>query len=328
MTDYQKSTGTTATMMIRDTGTTVEFWLESGNNSSYNYALPWSYIVNGVTSGTKTFRYEANAGWQRFDVFTVTTSQTVTFKIGDSGTGGIGGPTTLSVAISRQAAPSAPSVPALSAIGSTTLNVTFSDGPNNGAAIDSRQITYGLSSTGGTTTISSDGSTAITGLTPGSKYYFWARTHNAKGYSPWAGPSSATTLNVPSAPAQPLLSSVTATTVDVSFTPSSSTGGSAITSYQIGWGSSSTAPTSTMTASSPQIITGLQPGVKYYFWVRAVNAVGNGPWSVVNTATTIAGVYMNVGGVWKLAVAYVNVGGTWKVAEVWSRSVGVWNRTL
>lgn len=314
--------------MIRDTGTNIEFWLTSGNNSSYNYALPWGFVGNGQTQSDLTFRYVANSGWQRFGFFPVTTSQTITFKIFDSGTGGIGGPTTLSVAISRQAAPSAPSAPKISSITSTSLNVAFTDGANNGAAIDSRQITYGLSSTGGTTTISSDGSTAITGLTPGKTYYFWARTHNVKGYSPWAGPTSAVMLNTPSAPAQPLLASVTATTVDVSFTPATNSGGSAITGYQIGWGSSPTAPTSTVNASSPYTITGLQPGVQYYFWVRAVNAVGNGPWSVSNTATTVAGVYILVGTTWKLAVAYVNVGGTWKVAEVWSRSVGVWNRTL
>lgn len=330
MTDYTKATGTTGTMMIRDTGTNIEFWLTSGNNSSYNHALPWGFVGNGQTQSNLTYDYVANSGWQRFGFFPVTTSQTITFKIYDSGTGGIGGPTTLSVAISRQAAPSAPSVPKFANVTSTSVDVSFTDGANNGAAIDSRQISYGLSSSGGTTTISSDGSTTVTGLTPGSTYYFWARTHNVKGYSPWAGPSSVVMLNVPSAPAQPLLSSVTATTIDVSFTPATSAGGSPITGYEIGYGEDLyiyTAPT-VVPASSPQTITGLKPGTLYHIWVRAKNAIGNGPWSVVNSATTVAGVYINVGGTWKLAVAYVNVGGTWTAAEVWSRSVGVWNRTL
>lgn len=328
MTDYTKATGNTGTMMIRDTGTNIEFWLNSGNNSSYNHALPWGFTGNGQTQTGLTFDYASNAGWQRFGFFPVTTSQTITFNIGNTGTGGIGGPTSMSAYISRSSAPAVPSAPVLSAITSTSMNVTFTDGSNNGAAIDSRVIGYSTSiAAGAQFTTSSDGSTVIGGLAPGTRWYFWARTHNAKGYSPWSGPSSAVTLKVPDAPSQPQLSSVTATTVDVSFSANGN-GGSVITGYQIGWGTSSTAPTNTIAASSPQVITGLTPGTVYYFWARAQNAVGFSAWSPSEHTNTVAGLYINVGGTWKQAMVYVNVGGTWKVAEPWARSVGVWNRTL
>ena len=56
MTDYTKATGSTGTMMIRDTGTDVEFWLKAGNNT-YKYQLPWQYTVNGVNSGPLQFRF-------------------------------------------------------------------------------------------------------------------------------------------------------------------------------------------------------------------------------------------------------------------------------
>ncbi len=329
MTDYTKATGSTGTMMIRDTGTTIEFWLNSGNNSSYNHALPWGFVGNGQTQTGLTFDYGANSGWQRFGFFTVTTSQTITFNLGNSGTGGIGGPTSLSASISRSSAPAAPSVPVLNQITSSSINVTFTDGSNNGAAIDSRIIGYSTSvAAGAQFSTTSDGSTVVGGLAPGTTWYFWARTHNAKGYSPWAGPSHATTLRVPDAPTQVQLSSVTATTVDTSFTPGASNGGSSVTGYQLGWGTSSSGPTSTIAASSPQVLTGLTPGTLYYIWARSQSAVGFSPWSAVNSFTTVAGLSINVGGTWKQAIAYVNVGGTWKVAEPWARSVGVWNRTI
>jgi hypothetical protein len=326
MVDWTKATGNSGTMMIRDTGSVVEFWLRAGS-STFNHDLPWKYTVNGSTSSWREFDFVSGGDWQKLGGWTINYSQTVTFYLGDTGTSGLGGPTTFSHAIDRASPPSPPSKPVLSSITSTSMFVTFTDGANNGAGIDSRQITYGVSPNGGITNIASDGSTSIGGLTPGTVYYFWARTHNSEGWSGWSVRANATTLRVPDAPSAPVMSEITQVSAVATWTPNG-TGGSAITGYDIGWGTSSTAPTTIQAATSPRTITGLDPGTNYYFWARAKNAIGTGPWSAPTMAHTIAGAWVKVGAVWKEAVPYVKVGGVWKVARPWVRVAGTWRETL
>jgi hypothetical protein len=327
MTDWTKTSGTNGTMMIRDTGTDVEFWFKAGYSSDWYNGLDFSYTAQGSTTN-KTINYPTGADWYKIGERTVTTDQTVTFKlITDTSIGGIGGPTTFSHAIDRATVPQAPDKPVISGIKSTSVVVTFTDNGNGGAAINSRQIGYATSTTGTKTLVSSDGSTTISGLDDGVTYYFWARVHNSEGYSAWSSYVSAKTLKTPDPPSTPLLSSVTSTSVDVAFTPNSN-GGAAITGYQIGYGTSSTTPTTTVAASSPQVVSGLVPGTVYYFFARAQNSVGWGAWSGAASTRTVAGAYIQVGATVKLAVPYVRVGGVWKIAEPWVRSVGVWKRTV
>jgi hypothetical protein len=222
MTDYTHSTGSTGTMMIRDTGSTVEFWINSGNSTTFDYDLPWAYIVNGATSSWQSFRYNANAGWQRLGAWTVSTNQTVTFKLNSTGTAGFGGPTTFSHSITRSVVPSAPTKPTLSKIGISSITVS------------------------------------------------------------WTAPSN---------------------------------GGSAILEYRLGYGTSSTTATTQVSATSPYVVNNLAMNTVYYFWVRARNAVGWGPWSPSASAKTYLGAYVNVGGTWKPAIPYVRTGGVWKQAQ-------------
>lgn len=222
MTDYTKATGDSGTMMIRDTGTTIEFWINSGNDTTFDYDLPWAYIVNGSSSSWLSFSYSANAGWQRLGSWTVTTNQTVTFKLNSTGTGGFGGPTTFTHAVVRSTAPSAPSAPILSAVTVDTMIASWS-APNNG--------------------------------------------------------------------------------------------GSTITGYILGYGTSSSAPTTQVNANSPYTLKNLAMNTTYYVWVRAKNAIGLSPWSKAASAKTYLGVYVNVGGVWKPAIPYVRTGGVWKQAQ-------------
>lgn len=324
---WTKTTGSTGLMKINDTGGDVEFWFKAGYSGDWYNGLEFSYTANGTTTN-KSINYPTGADWYKVGERSVSTSQTVTFKlITDTGISGMGGPTTFSHAISRDSAPDAPSVPSISGITATSVVVKFTDGDNNGDAIDSRQIGYGTSSSTPQTIISSDGSTTVSGLSQGTTYYFWARTHNSIGWSAWSGRASAKTLKVPDAPSTPLLSSVTATSVDVSFTPNGN-GGSPITGYQIGYGTSSTTPSTVVSATSPQVVSGLTPGTTYYFFARAQSSVGWSAWSAPASTRTVAGAYIKVGTTWKLAVPYVKVGGVWKMAEPWVRSVGVWKRTI
>lgn len=327
MTDYNKSTGSSGTMRIRDTGTSVEFWLYTSSGSTFNHDLPWGYTVNGNTNNDRQVDYSAGDGWKKLGTWTVSTDQTVVFRLFDTGTSGFGGPTTLSVSITRSRAPNAPSTPSLTGITSTSINVTFSDGADNGDSIDARQIAY---NTGGTTTgatiVSSDGSTTVSGLNPGWTYYFWARTHNSKGWSPWSSVRSARTLKVPDAPDSVIASNPTQKTIIVSFTDNGN-GGSAITGRQVGYSTNSLGPTTWVTYTGARTITGLMPGTRYYLWSRVQNSVGWSPYSSSVNIKTIAGARVCVGGVWKDAIPYVNDGGVWKLARPWGRVAGDWKET-
>lgn len=325
MPDYTKTTGVNGTMMIRDTGGDVEFWFRAGDSSDWVNGLDFSYTANGSTTST-SINYPTGAAWKKIGERSVSDSQTVTFRlVSDTSISGIGGPTTFSHAIARDTVPDAPHTPTISGITSTSVVVKFVDAGNGGDAINSRQITYGTSSSGGTSTVSSDGSTTISGLSPNTTYYFWARTHNSIGYSAWSGRASAKTTSVPTPPSAPLLSSVTATSVDVSWTDNASS--TPISAHQIGWGPTALTPGPTVSANSPQVLTGLIPGTTYYIFVRAQNSVGWSAWSKPTQMRTVAGAYILVGSTWKLAVPYVKVGATWKLAEAWGRTAGVWKRT-
>src|SRR4051794_5109815 len=101
-------------MMIRDTGSTVEFWLEAASGT-FNHDLKWAYVVDGDSSGWKTYDF-SGGDWRKLGSISVTTSKTITFKIEDTGTSGLGGPTSITVDIKRGTIPKAP-----------TLYVTFYD---------------------------------------------------------------------------------------------------------------------------------------------------------------------------------------------------------
>lgn len=325
MTDYTKATGSTGTMMIRDTGTDVEFWLKAGNNT-YNYQLPWQYTVNGVNSGPLQFRFVSGGAWQLLGRWNVTTDQTVTFYLAHSGTGGIGGPTSFSVAIGRTSAPGTPDPWSIQQIADTWVQGFTNHMPNGGIAINQVQVRYqelGASSSAyfdpGT-----DGSGILAGLLRGKTYYFWVRTHNAKGWSGWSSRTQATTHDSPPAPTTPALSEIKQTSLKVAYSGNGD-GGSPSTAWETGYGTDPNAPQTIVTSlTHPQTLTGLSPGQVYYVWGRFRNKYGPGAWSARSTATLLEGAWVDVDGVKKRAVPYVRDGGVWKVAESWTKIEGLW----
>lgn len=329
MVDYKKATGSSGTMMIRDNGVSVSFMLNSNNSSTFANQLPWGYTINGVTNNSLEKRYSAGAGWVTFGTWTVSTSQIVTFRIFDTGTSGFGGPTTFSVTIDRASAPNAPSRPSISQITTNSMRLVWTPGANNGSPIDLYQVGRNTANTlSGVTLINTDTDHVFTGLAPGTTYYWWARTHNAKGYSPWSSPvNSARTLQVAGAPGQVIVSNPTQTSILASFTDGDN-GGSVILERQIAYNTTNT-PTGAFHTNYAGVmeIGGLLPATTYYFWGRVRNAAGWGAYSPVAMGKTIAGAWVNVNGAWKEAIPYIKDGGLWKLARPWVRDAGVWKET-
>jgi len=187
MTDYEKATGSGGRMVIRDDGDdTVQFLIQAGFSTTFKADMPFSWTVNG-SSGSDTKDYPTGAPLLLLKTFTVTTSQTVTFTLGSTGTSGLGGPTTFSKAISRSTVPGKPTLDA-PVMTHTTAVIRWADGTTGGSAITSRQYQISTSSsftgatwvTGGVLT-SGKYQVTISNLIPGTTYYFRVRSVNAVG---------------------------------------------------------------------------------------------------------------------------------------------------
>ncbi len=312
--------------MIRDTGVAVEFWLNSGSGSTWSDHIPWTGTVNGTSVGG-TFSYPAGGGWKKVAGWNVYSNQTVTFRLGNTGTSGFGGPTTFNQFIQRATVPPAPGPVFFNTVGSTSVDAQFFSNGDGGSAIFIWQMAYGTDPTGTVATLVNSIHQTIGGLTKGTTYYFWGRGQNAQGYGPWSVRSQVTTLREPDAPSSPVISDVTQTTAVATFTPNGD-GGSAILEYEVGWTPLLTGdPTDSSSGNSPQTLTDLDPGSLYRFSTRARNVVGWGPWSLSTDARLIAGARVKVGTTWQLAVPYVKHGGVWKLARPWGRVAGEWKQT-
>lgn len=329
MVDYTKPTGSGGTMMIRDLGSTVEYWIKAGSTNTWFASAPYSWYYNG-SSGSGTFSYSTGAQWKKIRSFTVTTSQTVQFNIGDTGTSGIGGPTNFSQFLNRTSVPSPPTIGTISSITGSSASVPFTDGANNGASITSRQVARNTSNTtAGATIITSNSPASLTGLAADTTYYVWARTYNSVGWSGWSPAKSFKTARRPYAPT--ITSAVLNPDLSVTITyTDGSNGGMPVTSRTVGFGTSESTPISTQLHTGNTFTVAaisLTPGYKNYFWVRTNNAVGNGDWSARVSLDILGVIRVKVAGVWKYATPYVKVAGVWKVAVPYVKVSGVWKNT-
>lgn len=332
MVDFIRSTGDNGTMMIRDLGDKVQFWIKAAPQVSGFIDIRLSY--NGNNNRQVVFDFQKGGDWQLVRQTTVgpADSQTVEFYLYQTAGPSLGGPTNLSAFINRNTVPEEPTMRNTAL---TTISASFaiSDGDSNGGdPIDLRQIAWRK------TTQSVDdldfitlGGDAKTGtaapLTRGTDYYFYCRTHNRHGWSTYSPRIKLTTLDDPDAPGIVKFSAITQISVKTSFTDGDN-GGTAITARQVGWSLSSTGdPTTIVTYNGATTVTGLLPARKYYFRSRTKNSVGWSAWSAASSFTTLSGVRINVNGSWKQAVPYVKVGGVWKLTRPWGRQYGYWEET-
>jgi titin len=121
----------------------------------------------------------------------------------------------------------------------------------------------------------------VTGLTNGTAYVFRVAAVNVAGAGTASAPVAATPLAAPGAPTITALA-VGSRYIQVTFTPPASNGGTAITGYeyQLDGGTWRT----TSATGSPMTIAGLTNGHTYQVAIRALNAVGAGAASNVQSA--------------------------------------------
>jgi Fibronectin type III domain len=324
MADYTRDIGGSTTMLIRDTGGNVEFWIKTGPQT-WNNQQPWSFGANGGNSGTRYFRLQQGGFWQKMGEVYVGYDQDVRFTIFNSG---LGFPTyDFYQHITRSTVPGEPYIWDTHAISSTHIRVQFNPGYDGGSSILEYAVGYGGNPNAPETSVSSGTSIDIGPFTSGERVYFWARARNAIGWGNWSNRTEATTWKIPDAPAPVTFGDTDQTTVVANFNDSWD-GGQPILERQLGYSLTSSAPTTTLAASAgSNLVSSLNPGKTYYFWARSRNSIGWGPWSAVSQVLLIAGARIFTGGQWKRAVPYVKIGGVWKVVRPWVREAGVWKET-
>ena len=165
---------------------------------------------------------------------------------------------------------------------------------NGGSPITGYRIYRGTSSGGETflTAVGVQTNFGDTGLTNGTTYFYLVRAVNAIGEGPPSNEAQATPTAPATAPGAPTGLGATAGngSAQLAWTAPASNGGSPITGYRIYRGTSSGGETF-LTAVGVQTNfgdTGLTNGTTYFYLVRAVNAVGEGPPSNEAQATPTA----------------------------------------
>ena len=187
--------------------------------------------------------------------------------------------------------PAAPSL-AVTA-GDRRAAFTITPGSANGATISGHTVQWAagaadFSSSNEQSTTSTTGT--VTGLTNGTTYRFRARSSNSVGNSGWSTVvTGVSPVSAATSPGQVPSLSLGASNQQVIVTATApSDGGSAITGYHFQWksGNQSYSTTTRYQAQTSRTytVTSLTNGTLYSFRARAVNMIGNGPWSAEQSA--------------------------------------------
>lgn len=130
----------------------------------------------------------------------------------------------------------------------------------------------------------------------------------------------------PEAPTPMGFGIVTQTSAQYLFKPNGDSG-SPIREMQVHYGPNPDYGYDAIISDGTTPITNLTPGETYYFWSRARNDVGWGPFSQRTSTITAPGARVKVNGSWRYAIPYVKVNGVWKLAQPYSKVNGIWRKT-
>ncbi|WP_183099108.1 fibronectin type III domain-containing protein [Nocardioides pelophilus] len=170
----------------------------------------------------------------------------------------------------------------------TSAEVTFSPPASDGGAQITSYTAVCNSTNGGASgrTIGSESPLTVGLLSSGSTYRCQVSATNAVGTGPASDLTPPIVLTaVPGMPTNVTAVQSSPTSLQVSFDPPASDGGSTITGYEAECASGNDMPVSVAGASSPIDVDGLTTGATYECQVRAMNDVGFGEWSATSSFT-------------------------------------------
>ncbi|MBS2025352.1 MAG: fibronectin type III domain-containing protein [Deltaproteobacteria bacterium] len=288
---FGASTSTSATTFdVPDAPTNVQ---ATAHDSSAD--VSWTA---GASHGSAITSYTVTASPGGASTSTASTSATVpgltngtayTFTVVAHNALGSSATSTPSNSVTPNSGPTVPGAPTgvtvtAAGVGAVTVSWT-APGTSSGHPITGYTVTL---TPGNATTTTTGTSASFSGLGNGTSVSASVTATNDIGTgSPGAG--AGTTWSLPSAPA-----SVSAlagiASADVTWTASTSTGGTAITDYVITASPGITPVTVHLPAPLDKNITGLTNGTAYTFSVAAINAVGIGPAQAAGSAVTPADV--------------------------------------
>lgn len=249
----------------------------SGSNSVYrNIGINGSSLIKSgtysIARGTSDFTVAFQAKAQNYTGYP---TATITITVPE-----------------KQTVPPAPTFLGLDTITNTSMRARFSSNGDGGSPVTKWELQYAKTSNfSGAVTVSSSGTSTITGLTTKTLYYFRARGVNAIGAGAWSSVHSATTHGVPGG----VTFDVNEASLDHDscqvFYTTTSTGGSAITNFelQLSKSSSFSSIVQTVTGTGPlssMTWTNLARVTTYYNRVRLKNVYGWGPYTSISFKTT------------------------------------------
>jgi fibronectin type 3 domain-containing protein len=252
-------------------------------------------IYRSTAPGTETYLAGVDAPTTTYVDTAVTYGVTYYYQIA-AWNGYFSGPRSdeVSAALTVQTAP-APPENLQAAPGDSQITLTWQAPFSNGGSAITNYKIYRGTALGGETYLVAVGNVLTyvdSGLPGGATYYYKVTAVNVVGEGPLSNEASATTFSVPTAP---LNLQATAGTLKVFlvWAAPSFDGGTPITSYKIYRGTTSNGETFLASVSSTQLAysdSGLTAGIRYYYKVTAVNAVGESGYSneasAVPTAAT------------------------------------------
>lgn len=223
----------------------------------------------------------------------LTQGTTYTFTVRATTAGGEGPASNISAAITPSTVPNAPSsVSAVRTGDGTTATVTWTAPYNGGVPIIQYRI---VSNPENITTFVPVGSTSanVSGLTNATVYTFTVSAENARGYSAGTTSNSISSFTVPNTPTMVGAARTgDGLSITVTFIPSTSNGGSAITGYEFSWTNApgwTFVPIASIVNNTSYTLTGFNYTTNYTLQIRAVNAIGN---STASSASNSVGTYI------------------------------------
>ena len=185
--------------------------------------------------------------------------------------------------------PAAPVISSLDQVTNTSVRVQFYSTGDGGSSVSRWELQYAKTSNfSDAVTITSWGSSNITGLAPNTVYHFRVRGVNGIGAGPWSSTAITQTNDVPGGVSH-TLGTVTHNSGHINIV-AGTTNGSAITNYELQLSKSSSFASifksfSGTGAPTSATWTGLSRVTTYYHRTRVKNAYGWGAWTSVSFTT-------------------------------------------